>query len=160
MKTEGFASLVVGWAEISGVYLPGDARERGGAGTRSCPQRGRLMGGRTELPWGGSPSAGGAAGRRDARGSCFSCPVRGLAERRESGGALHEQKLRKQLLPLEGPARLYLLGEELWAAGSSACWSGARLQGLKQPVELAKSFILHLISCSDQYGFLEQFGGL
>lgn len=68
--------------------------------------------------------------------------------------------VKKQRLPLGGSVRL-----PPWGGGTGdrqllSRRSSARLQGLNQPVELVKSFILHLISCSDQYGFLEQFGGL
>lgn len=52
------------------------------------------------------------------------------------------------------------MGEEERDRRLLSCRSSARLQGLNQPEEFVKPFILHLISCSDQYGFLEQFGGL
>lgn len=59
MKTEGFASLVVGWAEISGVYLPGGARDRGGMpDTRSCPQRGSSWVAGQSCPGGAPPPWG------------------------------------------------------------------------------------------------------
>lgn len=102
--------MVAGREGISRVHLPGDAWERGGPGTHSCPQGRWVTAGqdrprglpllRTEQPGSGSPPPGAQQGREDPLRGLFLSPFSGA--RGESGGAPRQQELNERLLPLRG----------------------------------------------------------